>query len=73
MDGRQAASESAPKRTVWDWLLVAGATAIFAYFASIARVPEIALDWGPAVLLVGALLVLLLVCGLALWRTTRFH
>src|SRR5690242_3235328 len=29
MDGRQAAGESKPSRTVWDWCLVAGASAIF--------------------------------------------
>jgi len=31
------------------------------------------LHWGPAALLVAALLVLLFICTLALWRTTRFH
>jgi drug/metabolite transporter (DMT)-like permease len=73
MDGRQAAGESAPSRTVWDWLLVAAATAIFVVFASMARVPELSLNRLPAALLTIALLVLLFICALALWRTTRFH
>lgn len=73
MDGRQAAGESKPSRTVWDWLLVAGASAIFVVFAAMARVPQISLRFTPAALLTAALLVLLFVCGLALWRTTRFH
>ena len=73
MDGRQAASESAPSRTIWDWLLVAAATAIFVFFASIARVPQLSLNWLPAGLLIIALLVLLLICTLVLYRTTRFH
>jgi hypothetical protein len=38
-----------------------------------ARVPELPLNWLPAALLTLALLVLLFVCTLALWRTTRFH
>src|SRR5215470_13434744 len=41
LDGRQAAGESQnPSRSVWDWLLVAAATAIFTLFASTARVPQ---------------------------------
>jgi len=31
------------------------------------------LHWAPAVLLIAAIVVLLAVCGIALWRTTRFH
>ena len=73
MDGRQAAGESAPRRTVWDWLLVAAATAIFVFFASMVRVPQLSLNWLPAALLTIALLVLLFICALALYRTTRFH
>jgi glucose uptake protein GlcU len=73
MDGRQAAGESKPSRTVWDWLLVAGASAIFVVFAPMARVPQIPLRFAPAALLTIALLILLFVCGLTLWRTTRFH
>src|SRR5215831_6317216 len=44
MNGRQATGESAPSRTIWDWLLVAAATAIFIVFASIARVPQLSLN-----------------------------
>src|SRR5437762_13078596 len=73
MDGRQAAGELAPSRSVWDWLLVAAASAVFMVFATMARVPQMSLHWGPAALLVAALLVLLFICTLALWRTTRFH
>lgn len=73
MDGRQAAGESAPSHTVWDWLLVAVASAIFVFFAAMARIPQMSLHWGPAALLTAALLVLLFLCGFALWRTTRFN
>ncbi len=73
MDGRQAADESKPSRGMLDWLLVAAATSILVFFAAIARVPQLALRWGPALLLTATSLLLLLVCGLSLWRTTRFH
>jgi drug/metabolite transporter (DMT)-like permease len=73
MDGRQAASEAAPKRTALDWLLVAAATAILAFFASIAHVPQFSFNRAPAAILIGAILLLFILCGLKLWRTTRFH
>jgi len=73
MDGRQAAGEAAHSRSVWDWLLAGAAGAVFVFFGAMARVPEISMRWGPAALLIAALLALLLVCGLALWRTTRFN
>ena len=73
MDGRQSASEAKPSRTAIDWLLVAAVTAVFAYFAATARLPQIQLNWLPALLLSAATLTLLFVCGLTLHRTTRFH
>src|SRR6202011_6143753 len=69
MDGRQAASEAKPSRTAIDWLLVAAVTAVFAYFATTARIPQIALNWPPALILSTATLALLLVCGVTLYRT----
>jgi drug/metabolite transporter (DMT)-like permease len=73
MDGRQAANEAKPSRSALDWLLVAGATFVFAVLATMARVPQMSLRWGPAALLISATLVLLLICGAKLWRTTHFH
>jgi drug/metabolite transporter (DMT)-like permease len=73
MDGRRTESEAKPARTAWDWLLVAVATAVFLFFASIARLPTIALNWPPALFLCAASLVLLMICGLALHRTTQFR
>ncbi|HEY2456105.1 MAG TPA: GRP family sugar transporter [Candidatus Acidoferrum sp.] len=73
MDGRQAASEAAPRRSASDWILVAGATAILLGFASIARVPEFSFHRAPALALTAAVLVLLGITGLRLWRTTRFQ
>jgi hypothetical protein len=73
MDGRQAANEVKPSRGVLDWLLVGAATFVFVVLATMARVPQISLRWGPAALLIAATLVLLVICGAKLWRTTRFH
>jgi glucose uptake protein GlcU len=73
MDGRQAAGELRSSRSTLDWLLVAVATGVFAVFATMARAPRLSFHWGPAVVLSAATLILLLVCGLTLWRTTRFH
>jgi drug/metabolite transporter (DMT)-like permease len=73
MDGRQLHDERKPSRSMWDWLLVTAATAVFIYFATLARVPEISVHWLPAALLTALLFLLLAVCGLALWRTTRFN
>jgi drug/metabolite transporter (DMT)-like permease len=73
MDGRQLLGELKPSRSVLDWLLVVLATSVFAIFAAMARVPQMSLRWAPAALLTAVLLLLLAICGLALWRTTRFN
>ncbi len=73
MQGRHTAGEVKLSRNIWDWLLVAVATGIFVFFASMARLPQMSLHWGAVLLLSAASIVLLLVCGVALWRTTRFQ
>jgi drug/metabolite transporter (DMT)-like permease len=73
MEGRQARGEEKPSRTLWDWLLVALASGVFLVLALMARVPQIAVNWGMVGLLTVASLALLLICGLALWKTTRFQ
>jgi drug/metabolite transporter (DMT)-like permease len=73
MEGRQSADEAAPSRKLVDWVLVGVATGVFVVFGSWARVPQIAMRWGPAIALSVLTVALLLVCGLRLWRTTRFH
>ncbi|HLO08781.1 MAG TPA: GRP family sugar transporter [Terriglobales bacterium] len=73
MQGRQTAGEIRPPRTVWDWLLVAVASGVFVFFATLARAPRMSFHWAPALLLIAATLALLVVCGVTLWRTTRFN
>jgi len=73
MDGRQALGEAKPSRSGLDWLLVVAATSVFVIFATMARVPQMSVAWGPAALLTAVLVLFLVICGLALWRTTRFN
>ena len=73
MNGRQAHDEPRTSRNAWDWLLVAVATGIFVAFGAMARVPQLSLHWGAVAVLSVASLALLLLCGITLWRTTRFH
>src|SRR6267154_2666601 len=73
MQGMQMAGETKPSRRPLDWILVASATAIFGAFACFARAPQMSLHWLSAAFLIVATLVLLLICGVALWRITRFN
>jgi drug/metabolite transporter (DMT)-like permease len=72
-EGRQAPSEIHPRRTLVDWLLVTLATSILVWFAMIARVPNLPIRWEPALELTIVSVLLLILCGRKLWRTTRFH
>ena len=64
--------EPARRRTFLDWLIVAGATAVFVAFATLAEAPQMAFDLGWALVLKLAMLALLVGAGVALWRATRF-
>lgn len=59
-------------RSLWDWLIVGAATAVFVIVAVGARAPQLAFHGGWALALVVVLVALLLGGGVALWRTTRF-
>ena len=63
----------ARSRTRLDWLIALAATAVFAGFAAVAHVPEMALAWRWVAGLALAMLVLLVGTGLVLWRATRFN
>jgi glucose uptake protein GlcU len=60
-------------RTILDWLLIVGTSALFIVLASMARLPamDISIGWGVALSL--ATLALLAAGGIVLWRTTRFR
>jgi drug/metabolite transporter (DMT)-like permease len=63
----------APRRSWVDWVLVATASAIFLYLASVARAPQIAVHWPALALLSLVLLASLAVTAVVLYRTTRFQ
>jgi glucose uptake protein GlcU len=72
MEGRSFGTAQ-HKRTLLDWLLILGTTALFVALAAIARLPSIGISLGWAVVLTAAMLALLMAGGIALWRTTRFR
>lgn len=59
-------------RTGLDWSIVVVASAIFLGLAALSRVPDIGLNWTAIWLLSAILFVFLIVCGAALWKSTRF-
>src|SRR6202166_1782 len=72
MEGRQFGAGPSD-RTLLDWLLILGTTALFVVLAVMARLPHMDIATGWAVALTIAMLALLATCGIALWRTTRFR
>ena len=64
-------SDASRRRSVWDWLIVGVATAVFISFAANAQAPELQIHHAWALGLTLAMLGLLGGCGFALWRTTR--
>jgi len=66
-------STNASSRSWVDWFLVAVASGIFVYLASLARTPQIPFQWPALVLLSLSLVVSLVVTAKVLFRTTRFQ
>ena len=60
-------------RSLLDWLLILGTSALFVALAAMARLPHIEINLGWAFLLAVAMLALMSACALSLWRTTRFR
>ena len=73
MQGVEASGENQSSRSPLDWLLVAVASGVFIYFATLAHAPSLPFHGLVAVLLSLAILVLLAISGWMLWRTTRFN
>jgi hypothetical protein len=72
MEGRDFEVRS-NRRTLIDWILIAGTTAVFIALAMVARIPRMDMHIGWTVALASAMLVLLASCGIVLWRTTQFR
>jgi drug/metabolite transporter (DMT)-like permease len=72
MEGREVEG-GGKRRTLIDCVLIAGTTAVFMVLAAVARVPRMDMHLTWAAALAAAMLVLLLSCGITLWRTTGFR
>ena len=72
MEGREFRG-GGKRRTLIDYTLIAGTTAVFIALATAARVPRMDMHLPWAAALAAAMLVLLLSCGITLWRTTGFR
>ena len=72
MEGREHGTAVAG-RSVLDWLLILGTTALFIVLAIMATLPHMDIGLGWAIALTIAMLSLCTACGIALWRTTRFR
>ena len=72
MEGKSFRNDSSA-RSLLDWLLILGTTALFVVLATMARLPQMEIGLGWALILAAAMLVLLSSCAISLWRTTRFR
>ena len=72
MEGKSYGTVS-HRRSVIDWLLILGTTALFIVLAWISKLPRMGINVTFAVVLTAAMLALLAAGGFALWRTTRFR
>ena len=72
MEGKSYGASS-HGRSIIDWLLILGTTALFIALASISRLPRMEINMTWAVALSVAMLALLAAGSIALWRTTRFR
>jgi drug/metabolite transporter (DMT)-like permease len=72
MEGKEK-SEAPFRRTWLDWFLVVAATVVFVAFGALAVIPHMELNWIWLGGLASAMLVVLVACGIMLWRVTRFN
>jgi len=73
MQGEDASLESRSVRRPLDWIVVGVATGVFIFFATLAHAPSLPFNGLVATLLSVAITILLVICGVTLWRTTRFN
>ncbi len=72
VEGRDLSSKQRPGRRWWEFLVLAAAVGVFIWLGSMAGRQSIAMHLGWMSVLIAASLVLLVVCGLRLWKQTRF-
>lgn len=72
MRGEDVLARRKPRRRWWEVLVGLAALGLFAWLATFAKSAPIAMNLGWMAILGVATLVLLVVCGMLLWRGTRF-
>ena len=72
MSGRESNAAVVRRRTWLDYAIALTATAVFVYFGTMARSPQLHMNLSAAIVVIGATLVMLVAAGVLLWRTTRF-
>jgi drug/metabolite transporter (DMT)-like permease len=72
IEGGDPLAREQPKRGWWELLVVAAAIGIFVWLASFAERPTIPVNLAWMAALIAVTLVFLVVCGLLLWKRTRF-
>ncbi|HVX66744.1 MAG TPA: GRP family sugar transporter [Bryobacteraceae bacterium] len=72
MRGEDPLAAGQTSRRWWEWLVGAGATAVFVWLALGAERPSLAVNLPWMAVLLVATLAFLAVCGLLLWKRTRF-
>ena len=77
LEGRELPAEGAfahqKRHTVLDWILLLTTVLVFTGLFVIARSPMVAFNSQVAIALLVVMLAILVACGTALWRTTRFN
>jgi drug/metabolite transporter (DMT)-like permease len=71
-EGRDPLAGETPRRHWWELLIVAGAAAVFVWLGAGAERQAIAMNVAWMWLLMAASLVFLVLCGVLLWKRTRF-
>jgi drug/metabolite transporter (DMT)-like permease len=72
LEGNDPLGDRKPKRHWWEALVGVAAIGVFVYLAAGATRPAIAVNTGWILVLAAASLVLLVFCGMMLWKHTRF-
>ena len=72
LEGHDAVRQGKPGRRWWEYAVLAAAVGIFVWLGSMAGRQSIAMHTGWMAVLIAASLALLVVCGLWLWKQTRF-
>ena len=70
--GEDPLSAQEPRRSWWEFVVIAAAVGAFVWLAAGAERQPIAINQGWMIILGAATLAFLIICGILLWKRTRF-